>query len=256
MAPLSHSQEVQIQWGKLSIAVHRQSSQVARRLQQLNSSGLRSFPCFDLLRVYAEFFWVWHFLFVFFLFPTALPTAMLMPVSFCTVCALLVVSNMWGVCFAVFVQWETLCFVSVLHFPLVAVKVLWRFPLCKRDLWASSSSREREGKSDVIFSCAYFCFGVGTARLYLQLTWIQGYLQLTWTLGTQQCDRGRKHPYWWSGLACSCWTPVGLCVCTAWLPHTRLDAEMCSAAVRASSCLVPPIRSSKFLCHGHSRIWH
>lgn len=170
MAPLSHSQEVQIQWGKLSIAVHRRSSQVARRLQQLNSSGFRSFPCFDLLRVYAEFFWVWHFLFVFFLFPTALPTAMLMPVSFCTVCALLVVSNMWGVCFAVFVQWETLCFVSVLHFPLVAVKVLWRFPLCKGDLWASSSSRETEGKSDVIFSCAYFCFGVWTARLYLQLT--------------------------------------------------------------------------------------
>lgn len=66
--------------------------------------GSEVFPCFDLLRVYAKFFRVWHFLFVFFLFPTALPSAMLMPVNFCTVCALLVVSNMWGVCFAVFVH--------------------------------------------------------------------------------------------------------------------------------------------------------
>ncbi|OWK64388.1 hypothetical protein RLOC_00002220 [Lonchura striata] len=43
MAPLSHSQEVQIQWGKLSTEMHRQSSQVARRLRQLKFKWVQKF---------------------------------------------------------------------------------------------------------------------------------------------------------------------------------------------------------------------
>lgn len=44
MAPLSHSQEVQIQRGELSIATHGQSrGRVARRLQQLKSKWVQMF---------------------------------------------------------------------------------------------------------------------------------------------------------------------------------------------------------------------
>lgn len=107
MAPLSHSQEVQIQWGTLSIATRRRINRVARRLQQLKFKCVQfccllvGFFFFDLLRVYAEFFRVWHFLFVFFLFLTTLLLAVLMPDSFYIVCALPVISSIWG--------WEVLC---------------------------------------------------------------------------------------------------------------------------------------------------
>lgn len=231
MAPLSHSQEVQIQWGKLSIAVHRRSGQVARRLQQLNSSGFRSFPCFDLLRVYAEFFWVWHFLFVFFLFPTALPSAMLMPVSFCTVCALLVVSNMWGVCFAVFVQWETLCFVSVLQFPLAAVKVLWRFPLCgnARETCEpphpAGKQKENLMSYSVVLISALVCELHGSTCSFHEykdtcnLHGHEGHSNVAEAGSIRADGQGWHAPV----------EPLLGCVCTAWLPHTRLDAETCSS---------------------------
>lgn len=49
MAPLSHSQEVQIQGGKLSIATRRQSGRVARRLQQLKFKWVQNYFFFNLL---------------------------------------------------------------------------------------------------------------------------------------------------------------------------------------------------------------
>lgn len=50
MAPLSHSQEVQIQWGTLSIATRRRISRVARRLQQLK------FKCVQFCCLFGWFF--------------------------------------------------------------------------------------------------------------------------------------------------------------------------------------------------------
>lgn len=130
MAPLSHSQEVQIQWGKLSIAMHRQSGQVARRLRQLKFKWVQKF---FLALICSEFMLNSFEYGISYLFSSSslLPSLQL---SSCLSVFVQSVPCLWflicGVCFAVFVQSDTLCFVSVLHFPLAAVKVSWRFPLC------------------------------------------------------------------------------------------------------------------------------
>lgn len=133
MAPLSHSQEVQIQWGKLSIATHRQSGRVARRLQQLKFKWVQIF--FFLALICSEFMLNSFEYGISYLFSSS---SLLPSLQLCLCLSVFVqsVPCLWfptfeGFWFAVFVRGEALCFVGALRFPLAAVKVSQRFSLCE-----------------------------------------------------------------------------------------------------------------------------
>lgn len=131
MAPLRHSQEVQIQGGKLSIATRRQSGQVARRLQQLKFKWVQII--FFLALICSEFVLnslSMAFPICFLPLPYHLPSAALVPVSFYVVCTLPVVSDIWGVFASQYLCTER-HFVGALRFPGAAVEVSQRILLCE-----------------------------------------------------------------------------------------------------------------------------
>lgn len=114
-----------------------------------------------------------------------------MPGSFYIVCALPVVSNIWGGrCWAVFVRWEALGFVGAC---LAVVEVLHRFLLCER------GRGTREPPNSAGKARRKSCSGIRSCVLPLQRgTCTAPQMYLTQREGTQQPDGGTKRRCQWS----------------------------------------------------------